>query len=119
MSWSFGKKEKIPWPKDESNESIPPVFLTHIYGGPLDTELTLNVLEAYGIPYICEYPHNGLIGKLILGQSASGIKVFVPETLLEDAQNVLNADIIGEDDDDDDCFDNDENDDNDEDGEMD
>ena len=117
MNWSFGKKEKIPWPKDENNESIPPVFLTHIYGGPLDTELTLNVLEAYGIPYICEYPHNGLIGKLILGQSASGIKVFVPETLLEDAQNVLNADIISEDEDDDnDCLGIDEND---EDGEMD
>ena len=56
-------------------------------------ELTLNLLEAYGIPHVCEYPNNGLFGKLILGFPPGGIRVFVPETMLEDAQNVLNADI--------------------------
>ena len=91
------KKKKGPeWPNDESGETIPPVFLKRIHGGPLDMELTLNLLEAYGIPYICEYPNNGLFGKLILGYSPGGMDVFVPESMLEDAQNVLNADIIEE-----------------------
>ena len=55
-------------------------------------ELTLNLLEAYGIPYVCEYPNNGLFGKLIMGYPPGGMELFVPETLLEDAQNVLAAD---------------------------
>jgi len=91
------KKNEPEWPNTVTGEAVPPAFLTHIYGGPLDTELTLNLLEAYGIPHICDYPSNGLFGKLIMGQSAGGIKVFVPETMLEDAQNVLNADTFDED----------------------
>ena len=55
-------------------------------------ELTLNLLEAYGIPYVCEYPNNGLFGKLIMGYPPGGMDVFVPETMLEDAQNIINAD---------------------------
>ena len=96
MSWSIGKKEELPWPNSETGEPAPPAFLISLYGGPLDTELTLNLLEAYGIPYLYEYPRNGMVGKLFMGQSSSGIEVFVPETLLEDARNIINADIIDE-----------------------
>ena len=81
------------WPENEHGESVPPAFLKHIHGGPLDMELTLNLLEAYGIPYVCQYPNEGLFGKLILGYPPGGMDVFVPETVLEDAQNVLSADI--------------------------
>jgi len=98
MSWSSKKKEGPPWPKLEGGESVPPAFLTHIGGGPMDMELTLNLLEAYGIPHVCEYPNNGLFGKLIMGHPPSGMEVYVPETMLEDAQNLLNADMAGEDD---------------------
>ena len=96
MNWSNKKKsdEKPEWPNNENGEPIPPAYLTHISGGPLDMELTLNLLEAYGIPHVCEYPNNGLFGKLIMGHPPSGMEVYVPETLLEDAQNILNADII-------------------------
>ena len=59
-------------------------------------ELTLSLLEAYGIPYVCDYPNNGLFGKLIMGHPPSGMEVYVPETLLEDAQNLLSADIVDE-----------------------
>jgi len=92
------KKNELRWPKDENGEATPPAFLTHIVGGPLDMELTLNLLEAYGIPHVCEYPNNGLFGKMILGHSPGGMEVFVPETMLEDAQNLLNADIIEDED---------------------
>ena len=88
-----GKNKGPEWPENENGEAVAPVYLQHIHGGPLDMELTLNLLEAYGIPYVCEYPNNGLFGKLILGYSPGGMEVFVPETMLEDAQNILNADI--------------------------
>ena len=92
MEWSLKKKKEPPWPTDENGETVPPAYLTHIGGGPLDMELTLNLLGAYGIPHVCEYPNNGLFGKLIMGHPPSGMEVFVPETMLEDAKNLLNAD---------------------------
>ena len=86
-------KDKNPlWPKDANGEDIPPAYLMHIHGGPLNLELTLNLLEAYGIPHVSEYPNNGLFGKLILGHPPGGMELYVPETMLEDAQNILNAD---------------------------
>ena len=84
------------WPNDESGNPVPPVFLIHVRGGPLDMELTFNLLEAYGIPHVEKYPNDGLFGKLILGHPPLGMEVYVPETQLEDAQNILNADIIEE-----------------------
>ena len=95
-NWSFKKEEEIEWPKDESGNPVPPVYLMHIGGGPLDMELTLNLLEAYGIPHVGKYPHDGLFGKLILGHSPFGMEVYVPETQLEDARNILNAEIVEE-----------------------
>ena len=97
MSWSLSKTKEPAWPNDDTGNPIPPVFLMHIGGGPLDMELTLNLLEAYGIPHVGKYPHNGLFGKLILGYAPLGIEVYVPETMLEDAQNILNAEIISTD----------------------
>ena len=88
-------KQKGPqWPNRDNGEPVPPAFLTHIHGSPLDMELTLNLLEAYGIPYNNEYPNNGLFGQLIMGFPPGGMDVFVPETLLEDAVNILGAEIV-------------------------
>lgn len=95
MSMKTKNESKGPeWPEDENGAPVPPVFLTHIHGGPLDMELTLNLLEAYGIPHNCGYPNNGLFGQLIMGYPPGGMEVFVPETMLEDARNILSADIV-------------------------
>ena len=90
------KKNASPWPNDEKGEAVPPAYLTHIHGKPLNMELSLNLLTAYGIPYVCEYPNNGLFGQLIMGFPPGGMEVYVPETMLEDAQNLLNAEICDE-----------------------
>jgi len=96
VSWSFGKKdeEKLKWPRDDNGEEIAPAYLTHVGGKPMDMEITIGLLEAYGIPHIAGYPNNGLFGKLIVGYPPSGMELFVPETMLEDAQNLLSASII-------------------------
>ena len=97
--WSFKRKKPATenWPKDGRGEPVPPVFLQHVSGGPLDTELTINLLEAYGIPVVTQYPNNGEFGKVILGMSGAGIDIFVPATMKEDALNILSADIVEED----------------------
>ena len=87
------------WPNDDEGNPIPPVFLIHIHGGPLDMELTLNLLGAYGVPYLTQYPNNGSFGKIIMGHSPMGADVYVPETMLEEAQDLLSADIIDDDED--------------------
>ena len=71
-------------------------------------ELSLNLLQAYEIPYTCEYPNNGLFGQMIMGYPPGGMEVFVPETMLEDAQNVLGARISDDDEDEDEDEDEDQ-----------
>ncbi|MDR2600247.1 MAG: hypothetical protein LBC73_08230 [Oscillospiraceae bacterium] len=96
MDWKFGNPDSINWPKDENGEPVAPAYLKHISGGPLDLEVALNLLDAYKIPYVSEFPNNGAFGKLILGQPPSGMEVFVPETMLQEAQDIINATPIEE-----------------------
>jgi len=94
MDWKFGKPDGPEWPKDENGEHVAPAYLKHISGGPLDLEVALNLLTAYGIPHVSEYPNNGAFGKLIAGYPPSGMEIFVPETMLEDARDILSADPV-------------------------
>ena len=96
MDWKFGKPDGPQWPKKEDGGPVAPAYLKHISGGPLDLEVALSLLDAYGIPHISEYPNNGAFGKLILGHPPSGMELFVPETMLEDAQNIMSADFSDE-----------------------
>jgi len=98
MEWKFKKPDGPNWPKDENGEPVAPVFLKHISGGPLDLEVAINLLDAYEIPHVGEYPNNGEFGKLILGHPPSGVDVFVPETMLQEANDVLNAKVVHDDD---------------------
>ena len=96
MDWKFKKPDGPAWPKDDNGEPVAPAYLKHISGGPLDLEVAINLLQAYGIPYVSEFPNNGEFGKLIMGHPPSGMEIFVPETMLEDAQNVLSAKPVDE-----------------------
>ena len=58
----------------------------------LSDELKINMLEAYGIPCLRDYPGNGSFGKVILGMSGQGTDIYVPESKLEEAQNLCAAD---------------------------
>jgi hypothetical protein len=91
------KKLKETWPKNEDGTQVAPAFLTHTGGAPLDAELVLNLLQAYGIPTLCQYPNDGSFGQIMVGVAGGGVDIFVPETMLEDAKNLLNADIAEED----------------------
>ena len=73
------------WPKDASGEQEEPVLLTTAINLNLFDELTVNMLEAYGIPCLKRYPGNGSFGKIILGMSGQGTEIYVPKSMLEDA----------------------------------
>lgn len=76
------------WPKDENGEPVEPVFLTHCMNLDLSDEMLVNLLEAYNIPCIRQYPNDGDFGRLVLGISGTGVDIYVPKTLYEDAVNL-------------------------------
>lgn len=76
------------WPRDEKNELIEPVFLTHRMCLDMSDEMLVNMLEAYGIPCIRQYPNDGDFGRVVLGMSGTGVDIFVPKTMYEDAVNL-------------------------------
>lgn len=100
FNWGRKKFDRISerWPKDESGEMIPPVFFQHILGSELDVEMTVNLLEAYGIPALRKASGDGTLGEVLLGASGYGVDIFVPENMLEDAQNIVSGEIVDEDD---------------------
>ena len=74
------------WPKDENGQPEPPVLLTALSALDMSDELMLNMLEAYGIPCLRQYPGDGAFGKLILGMSGQGTEIYVPKSLYNDAK---------------------------------
>ena len=76
------------WPKDENGELIEPVFLTHCTSFDMNDEMIVNLLEAYDIPCVRQYPNDGDFGRLILGMSGPGVDIYVPMTKYEDAVNL-------------------------------
>lgn len=95
-NWFRGKKKKLKdvWPKNENGEPVSPALLTHIGGSTMDMQITLSLLEAYGIPAVDRYPNDGEFGRMMIGHAGGGVDIFVPETMLEEAKDILNADIV-------------------------
>ena len=79
------------WPKTLSGEPEKAVFLCNCKALDLSDELRINMLEAYGIPCLRDYPGNGSFGKVVLGMSGQGTDIYVPESRLEEARSLLAA----------------------------
>ena len=90
MDWSRALKRELyeRWPKDENGVPEEPVFLGTAVNINLFDELTINMLEAYGIPCLRRYPGDGTFGKIILGMSGQGTEIYVPKSMVEDAANL-------------------------------
>lgn len=90
------QSERLPWPQDENGEPEEAAFLCNMKGLDLDDSITVNMLEAYGIPCFCRYPGDGSFAKVILGMSGEGTDIFVPASRLEEASDLYNRAIIEE-----------------------
>ena len=89
-NWGHALRGRLSdrWPKNENGEPEEPVYLGTAVNNNLFDELTVNMLEAYGIPCLCRYPGDGSFGKLILGMSGQGTEIYVPKSMIEDAANL-------------------------------
>ena len=77
------------WPKDEQGRAGESAFLCTRSKTNLSDELTVNMLEAYGIPCVRDYPGNGSFGRVIMGTSGTGVDIFVPKSMLNTAQKLI------------------------------
>ena len=95
MEHSWGKSSSSDlmerWPKTPSGEPEKAVFLCNCKALDLSDELRINLLETYGIPCLRNYPGDGSFGKVVLGMSGQGTDIYVPESKLEEAQNLIAA----------------------------
>ncbi len=73
------------WPKDENGVPEEPVRLVTADNINFFDELTVNMLEACGIPCLCLYPGDGSFSKLIFGISGQGTDIYVPKSMADDA----------------------------------
>jgi hypothetical protein len=97
-NWFFSKKKKLKdsWPKDSGGALVRPTLLTHVGGSALDMQMTISLLEAYGIPAIDHYPNDGEFGRMMIGHAGGGMDIYVPETMLVEAQDILSAEVVEE-----------------------
>ena len=84
------------WPKDGSGEPEEAALLCSTSNTDLSDELTVNMLEAYGIPCVRSFPGDGSFGRVILGASGTGVDIYVPKSMLEDAKTLLKGDFEDE-----------------------
>ena len=77
------------WPKDEEGRAEDSAFLCTCSNTDLSDELTVNMLEAYGIPCLRDYPGNGAFGRVIMGTSGTGVDIYVPKSMLEEAKMLI------------------------------
>ena len=86
VTWGFSKLGKLyeSWPKKDGKPEEA-AFLKHCTSVDMEDDMLINMLSAYGIPAVKNYPQDGGFGKVVMGMSGSGTDVYVPASLLEDA----------------------------------
>ena len=95
MIGSFGRS--IPgelykqWPRDAEGEIVPPKFLVHCTSRDAEDVMTVNFLQSYGIPAAVIHPGDGSFGKVVLGISGTGSSIYVPETMYDQAIELMEA----------------------------
>ena len=97
-NWNFTGKPDVPaWPKDAQGRDEKAVLLTQTFDSPADTDMIISLLAAYGVPCFKYYDLDGGAGKVINGFSGYGASLYVPQTMLEEAKNILDAKVVEED----------------------
>ena len=90
LTWGEAPRDLMEhWPKAEDGTLEKAVFLTNTFEADAQADMLIEMLRAYGIPAAKRYDKDGTLGKVMLGFSGYGVALYVPESMLEDAQNLL------------------------------
>ena len=91
-NWSFTGNPVVPaWPKDAAGQDEKAVLLKQTFDSAADADTVISLLSAYGVPCFKYYDREGGAGKVINGFSGFGVSLYVPASRLEEAQELLTA----------------------------
>ena len=79
------------WPRGADGEPVPPKFLAHCTSRDIEDVMLVNYLQSYGIPAAVIHPGDGSFGKVVLGLSGTGSSIYVPETMYDEAKELMEA----------------------------
>lgn len=97
QNYSIGEPTKGPdWPTDEKGKPLAAHFVGHMREVDMEGQIVINLLTSAGIPVKLKYPNDGSFGRVILGFSGTGVEIYVPEIMLEEAKGLLEGEIIEE-----------------------
>jgi len=89
------KNGKAPaWPVDDDGRKIKGAKLIFA-NNPVELGVTQSLLGAYGIPSLASVPNQGFFSTVVFGSALLGADVYVPETQLEEARALIEADNEG------------------------
>lgn len=78
------------WPVGSDGEPVKPAFLETVMStNPLEYDMQTMLLASNGIPTLRNYPGGGGLAKIILGFAGTGLDLYVPETMLDEAREIL------------------------------
>lgn len=90
LSWGREKHDLAErWPKTPDGAAEKPAFLTSAAEGDSAAVMLVEKLRAYDIPVLREYGTEGTLSRVLFGTPSSGVGLYVPESMLEDAKNLI------------------------------
>ena len=95
-TWAFGP-DGPQWPVDGSGQKEKAVRLMNSFDSAADSDMTISLLAAYGIPSFKYYDLDGGAGKGINGCSGYGAGLYVPASRREEAEEILQAEPVTDD----------------------
>ncbi len=84
------------WPKGADGEPEEAALLENAGDFAAFGGLTCSMLRSFGIPYLTRRSAQGQIGFLYGGFSPEGVKIYVPASRLEEAKELLSAQVLEE-----------------------
>ena len=85
-------KKDIVWPVGDDGQKVKGAVLMYAKN-PVELDVTKNLLHAYGVPTVSNAPNQGFFSEVIFGSDLLGATLYVPETRLEEARGLLEAQI--------------------------
>lgn len=79
------------WPKRADGQPESPAFLANLQDVGGIADMSIAMLESFGIPVLKKYRSGGGAGRIVLGFSGYGADLFVPVSRLEEAKALLEA----------------------------
>lgn len=90
LTWGQTPRDLLDrWPKDADGTLEAPAFLTDAAETGLEADRLIEMLRAYGIPAMKQYREAYTPGRVVMGTAGYSVRIHVPASLLEDAQNLL------------------------------